>query len=63
MLNDYKHSIVKGHVNSLLQQMRNPEVMNDPERSRTLMKQYMEASAVERQFARVLGDRVIQPKR
>lgn len=63
MLNDYKHSIIKAHVNSLLRQMRNPEVMNDPVRSRTLMKQYMEASAVERQFARVLGDRVIQPKR
>ncbi len=63
MLNDYKHSIIKSHVNSLLEQLRNPEVMNNSERSRTLMKQYMEASAVERQFARVLGDRVIQPKR
>lgn len=63
MLNDYKHSIIKAHVNSLLQQMRNPEVMNNPEQARQVMQQYMQASAVERQFARVLGDRVIQPKR
>ncbi len=63
MLNDFKHSLIKAHVKSLLQLLRTPEVKNDKERARQVLQQYMQASAMERQFSRVLGDRVIQPKR
>ena len=39
--------------------MRNPQNANQPERIKELMGKYMEASKIERSFAKILGDRVI----
>ena len=33
--------------------------MTDPEKAKQLMQQYMEISMIERELAKVLGDRVI----
>lgn len=62
LVNDYKHTIVREEMKALLKQLNSPEVAADPARSRSLMEQYMELSGVERQFAQVLGDRVVSPK-
>ena len=59
LINDVKHSVVKERADALLQQMRDPSVMNDAEKGREVMKAYMEAAAIERQFAQALGDRVV----
>ena len=59
LLNDFKHSIVKERMEEMLQQLRAPEVMRDKARAEQLLRDYMELCAVERSFARVLGDRVV----
>lgn len=59
LLNDFKHTLVKQQVNALLQQMRSPTFMNDPRHAQEVMKEYMEMCAIERQFAQILGDRVV----
>lgn len=59
LINDFKHSIVKQQVNALLQQLRDPQVMLDAEKAKDIMKRYMELCAIERQFAQILGDRVV----
>ena len=59
LLNDFKHTLVKQQVNALLQQMRSPGFMSDPQHAQEVMKEYMEMCAIERQFAQILGDRVV----
>lgn len=59
ILHDYKHSIVKEQLKHLLTELRNPQLMTDPEKAKQLMQQYMEISMIERELAKVLGDRVI----
>lgn len=59
ILHDYKHSIIKGQMQQVLLQLRNPELKNDSARITDLMKQYMELSTLEREFAKILGDRVV----
>ena len=57
ILHDYKHSIVKEQLKHLLTELRNPQI--DPDKAKQLMQQYMEISMIERELAKVLGDRVI----
>ncbi len=59
VLHDYKHAILKEQLKSILQELKNPIFQNDTARQETLMRQYMELSEMERQFAKVLGDRVV----
>ncbi len=59
IIQDYKHSIICDYLKSLLAEMRNPQNANQPERIKELMGKYMEASKIERSFAKILGDRVI----
>ena len=59
ILHDYKHAIVKEQLKRLLTELRNPQLMNDPERANQLMRQYMEISQIERELAKLLGDRVV----
>lgn len=39
--------------------MRDPQVAKNPERMKELMRIYMDLSALEREFAKILGDRVV----
>ncbi len=59
VLHDYKHAILKEQLKSILQELRNPVLKHDAARQEALMRQYMELSEMERQFAKVLGDRVV----
>lgn len=62
LVNDYKHTIVREQMKALLKELGSPEVVAAPERYKALMEEYMGLSEVERQFAQVLGDRVVSPK-
>lgn len=61
LLNDYKHTIVREEMDTILRQLNaaGPDVPQ--ERMAALMHEYMALSEVERQFAQVLGDRVVSP--
>lgn len=59
ILHDYKHAIVKEQLKRLLDELRNPQLQTDPEKADQLMRQYMEFSQIERELAKVLGDRVV----
>lgn len=59
LLHDFKNSYIKAELKSLLRQLAQPEVAADAAKSDELMRRYMQLTAVERQFAQVLGDRVI----
>lgn len=59
ILHDYKHAIVKEQLKHLLTELRNPQLMNAPEKAKQLMRQYMEISQIERELAKLLGDRVV----
>lgn len=58
ILFDIKHSIIKEKIQDLLLQLRNPQ-MQDSSEVGILMQQYMELCKIERQLAKLLGDRVI----
>lgn len=59
LLHDYKHAIIKNYLNQILMQLRDPNLLSNPEEYKTLMRKYMEVSAIERKLAQILGDRVI----
>ena len=59
LLHDFKNSIVRAEMKRVLAELSNPEVQGDAEKCTELMKQYKDLSEIERQFAQVLGDRVL----
>ena len=59
ILHDYKHTLVKKQLKAILQEMRDPQVANNPERIQELMRRYMDLSKLEQAFAKILGDRVV----
>lgn len=59
LLHDYKNSLVRAEMKRLLHQLRLPEVALDAARYMEIMRRYQELSKVEQQFAKVLGDRVV----
>lgn len=59
LLHDFKHSFIKERIRQILVEMRNPLLLQDKKKMQKLMEEFMSLSAVERQFAQVLGDRVV----
>lgn len=59
LIHDFKNSYIKAELKSLLRQLAQPEIVADAAKSDEIMRRYMQLSAVERQFAQVLGDRVL----
>lgn len=59
LLHDYKHSLIKARLKELLKELQSPALQSDMSRAEIVMKEFMELSAIERQFAAVLGDRVV----
>ena len=59
LLTDLKLAIVTQRRRHLVQQMRDPAVLADRERTRTLMQQLQELKALEAVFAKQCGDRVL----
>ena len=59
LLLDYKYAILREQINDVMMQLRNPEVQKNAEQSRHFMQQYMQLMSMERQFAELLGERVV----
>ncbi|MBO7103308.1 MAG: DNA primase [Bacteroidaceae bacterium] len=60
LLLDYKYHILNEQIQSIVKQMSLPEVVNDIAKSTSLMQQFVSLTAVSRDMAKQLGDRVIQ---
>ncbi|MBO7556931.1 MAG: DNA primase [Bacteroidaceae bacterium] len=60
LLLDYKYHILNEQIQSIVKQMALPEVVNDIAKSTSLMQQFVCLTAVSRDMAKQLGDRVIQ---
>ena len=56
---DYKHALVEIELKDTLTLMRQPDIMNDPQRCMTVMARYKELTEIKQQMAKHLGDRVI----
>lgn len=59
LLIDYKMSIVEKELKDILNQLRLPEVMSNPDLSIEVMTRYKQLMEVKQQMAKILGDRVI----
>lgn len=59
LLIDYKMSVVEDALKNILNQLRQPEVMNDPQQCMATMSRYKELMETKHQMAKILGDRVI----
>lgn len=59
LVHDFKHSIVRQQMKQVLKQLQNPETMKDEVLYTSLMQQYKQLSETEKQFAQVLGQRVV----
>ena len=56
---DYKHSLIEQELKDILNQLRQPEIMADPEKCLKVMSHYKELMEIKQQMAKHLGDRVI----
>ena len=59
LLHDFKHSIVRQQMKEVLKQLQTQETMKDEVLYTSLMQQYKLLSETEKQFAQVLGQRVV----
>lgn len=59
VINDYKHAILGVQKEKVLLALRQPELQEQPDRMNELLKQLIEINELEKQFAKVLGDRVL----
>lgn len=59
LLADYKLAVVEDELRSILQQMKDPAVITDRERSTEVMRRYSEIKQIQSQLSRQRGDRVI----
>jgi DNA primase len=60
LLLDYKYHILNEQIQKIVKQMSLPEVVNDIAKSTILGQQFVTLTAVSRDMAKQLGDRVIQ---
>jgi len=60
LLLDYKYHILNEQIQKIVKQMSLPEVVNDIAKSTILGQQFVSLTAVSRDMAKQLGDRVIQ---
>ena len=56
---DYKHSLLEIELKNTLDQLRLPEVMNDPNKCLEVMEHYKRLVEIKQHMAKHLGDRVI----
>lgn len=61
LLHDFKNTKIKEEMKKLLTQLRSPETMYNSEKCLDIMSRYKELCEIEKQFAQILGDRVIMP--
>ena len=59
LMTDYKHSLIEIELKETLNQLRQPDVMADPDKCVETMVRYKELMEIKQQMAKHLGDRVI----
>ena len=59
LLNEYKFHIVEMRLKELLAELRNPEVIQSPERSRTIMEEHVHFSKLKKALSSMIGMRII----
>ena len=59
LLNEYKFHIVETRLKELLSELRNPEVMQSPERSRAIMEEHVHFSQLKKALSPMIGMRII----
>lgn len=59
LLMDYKMSIIDIELKETLNQLRLPDIINDPSKSLEIMAHYKQLMELKQQMSKVLGDRVI----
>jgi len=59
VINDYKHAIIGVQKEEVLRALRQPELLHQPDKMNELLKKLIDINEIEKQFAKVLGDRVL----
>lgn len=59
LIYDFKYGIVRRRIKQLLKDLQTPDLMKDKEKATLIMQEYSHMCAVERAFAKELGDRVV----
>ncbi len=59
LLNEYKFHIVEMRLKELLAELRNPEVIQSPERSRAIMEEHVHFSKLKKALSSMIGMRII----
>lgn len=62
LLHDFKNSMIRSEMESLLRKLRDKEVSANPDKCLEIMNRYKELTLLEKQFAKILGDRVLTVK-
>lgn len=59
LVHDFKNTFIKRQMKTILLELSKPENQTDAAKCRSLMERYKEMCEIEKQFAQVLGDRVL----
>lgn len=59
LVHDFKNTFIKREMKNILSELSKPENQIDAEKCLSLMRQYKEMCEIEKKFAQVLGDRVL----
>ena len=59
LLNEYKFHIVESRLKELLLELRNPEVLQSPERARAIMKEHAQFNKLKKELSPMVGKRII----
>ena len=59
LVHDFKNTFIKREMKNILLELSKPENQTDAAKCRSLMERYKEMCEIEKQFAQVLGDRVL----
>ena len=59
LLNEYKFHIVESRLKELLLELRNPEVLQSPERARAIMEEHAQFNKLKKELSPMVGKRII----
>ena len=59
LLNEYKFHIVESRLKELLLELKNPDVMQSPERSRAIMEEHVHFNQLKKVLSPMIGTRII----
>lgn len=59
LVHDYKHVLLKMQIADVMQQLKDPAIIADPDKFMDVMKYYKELLELQQEFAKFLGNRVV----